>query len=157
MAHIVKEQELDSTIICIDTWLGSPEHWTDSDYRVSLHLRHGFPNIYYQFLANVILSGMEDCIVPLPQVSLSACRWLTQMGLGGPVGKADLIYIDADHTANPFYLEISAFWELLSPTGVMFGDDHHEAWPEVIRSVKLFAEKIGKEVEVHDEKWIIRK
>ena len=157
MAKYAQEHGLETTIICIDTWLGSPEHRIDEDYRVSLHLNHGFPRIYYQFLANVILSGMQHCIVPLPQVSLSACRWLTQMGLSDNFGKADLIYIDADHTFNSVYPEITEFWKLLAHGGVMFGDDYNDTWPGVKKAVNLFAEKNNKKFHIFDNKWIIQK
>ena len=157
MAKYAQEHGLETTIICIDTWLGSPEHRIDQDYRESLHLNHGFPRIYYQFLANVILSGMQHCIVPLPQVSLSACRWLAQMGFSDKFGKADLIYIDADHTFNSVYPDITEFWNLLSPGGVMFGDDYNDTWPGVKKAVNLFAKNINKEVQIYDNKWIIKK
>ncbi len=157
MANFAKERQLDTTIICVDTWLGSPYHRVVSNFRSSLNLRHGFPNIYYQFIANVVLSDMQDCIVPLPQVSLAACRWLTQMGFGGANGKADLIYIDADHSADSVYLDISKFWDLLTPSGIMFGDDYHESWPRVKKAVGHFADNMKKDVQTMDEKWIIRK
>ena len=157
MANYAKLHKIDTTIICVDTWLGSPEHRTDADYRESLHLEHGFPRIYYQFLANVILSDMQHCIVPLPQVSISACRWLKEMGFGDAVKKVDLIYIDADHTANSVYLDISEFWDLLSPNGVMFGDDYNDSWPGVKKAVNLFAKNVNTEVQILDEKWIVRK
>ena len=157
MAKHAQEHELETTIICIDTWLGSPEHRIDADYRESLHLKHGFPRIYYQFLANVILSDMQHCIVPLPQVSISACRWLTQMGFCDKLGKADLIYIDADHTFNSVYPEITEFWNLLAPGGIMFGDDYNDAWPEVKQAVKVFTENLNKELHIFDNKWIIQK
>ncbi len=157
MAKHIKENIGDATMICVDTWLGSPEHRIDEDYRESLKLTHGFPNIYYQFLANVVLSGVEDCIVPLPQASAAACRWLMQMGLGQMGGQVDLIYVDADHTAEAVYTDISGFWELLSPNGVMFGDDYCDSWPGVIQAVDLFAEKVGAPPQVLKEKWILRK
>ena len=157
MANLAKQLQLETTIICIDTWLGSPEHRIDPDYRPSLKLQHGYPKIYYQFLANVVLSDMTDCIVPIPQVSLAACRWLTQMGFGGTAGKVDLIYIDADHTASSVFSDISEFWGLLSPTGVMFGDDYHDSWPGVQTAVKLFSKNMGKDLQTLEEKWIIRK
>jgi len=31
MAHLIKQLKLDAKIICIDTWVGSPEHWATDD------------------------------------------------------------------------------------------------------------------------------
>ena len=35
-------------------------------------LLHGYPQLYFQFLANVLHTGMDDVIVPLPQYRSSA-------------------------------------------------------------------------------------
>jgi cephalosporin hydroxylase len=157
MAKYAQEHGVQTTIICVDTWLGSPEHRIDEDYKDSLQLKHGFPEIYYQFLANVILSGMQHCIVPLPQVSISACRWLEQMGFSDNSGKADLIYIDADHTFDTVYSDITEFWKLLAPGGIMFGDDYNDYWPGVKKAVNLFTKNKKNEIHIFGNKWIIQK
>jgi predicted O-methyltransferase YrrM len=79
------------------------------------------------------------------------------MGFSDKFGKADLIYIDADHTFNSVYPDITEFWNLLSPGGVMFGDDYNDTWPGVKKAVNLFAKNINKEVQIYDNKWIIKK
>ena len=79
------------------------------------------------------------------------------MGFSDKFGKADLIYIDADHTFNSVHHDITEFWDLLRPGGVIFGDDYNDTWPGVKEAVNLFAENINKEVHIFDNKWIIKK
>jgi hypothetical protein len=74
MAKIVKSLGLTCNIICIDTWLGSPEHLlgVDPTWRTSLRLCHGYPQLYFTFLANVVRQGVQDVIIPLAATSGSA-------------------------------------------------------------------------------------
>ncbi|NJO30621.1 MAG: hypothetical protein HC874_26075 [Richelia sp. SL_2_1] len=67
MASLVKFLNLDTKIVCVDTWLGALEMWTDredKDRYLSLGLNLGYPTVYYQFLYNVIESGFGDIISP---------------------------------------------------------------------------------------------
>lgn len=61
MAKELKNQRLDSAVIlCIDTWLGAVEFWEDQEDQSrfkSLACKHGFPQVYYTFLANVCHAG----------------------------------------------------------------------------------------------------
>ena len=60
MAKIVKSLGLGTRIICVDTWLGSPEHFLGSrpEWREKLRQQHGYPRLYYTFLANVVRQGL---------------------------------------------------------------------------------------------------
>jgi hypothetical protein len=64
------------TVLCVDTWSGSSEHWADNGYRMLLNLQHGYPCVYRQFLANVILSGLTTTVFPLPVTSTAAAELL---------------------------------------------------------------------------------
>src|SRR5262249_37025899 len=73
---------LQTEIICVDTWLGSLEMWNklgDPTRYGSLNRQYGYPNVYYQFLANVVMSGHADRIWPFPQTSLIASRALAAL------------------------------------------------------------------------------
>ncbi|MBD6617602.1 glycosyltransferase [Komarekiella sp. 'clone 1'] len=118
MAKLLQEKHIDGTIVCVDTWLGAIEHLS-GEYSISLSRKHGWPTMYYQFLANVMYNNLHDSIVPLPLPSNIAGRWIQQKDL-----KADLIYIDASHEADDVYADITLYWELLKPNGVMLGDDY---------------------------------
>ncbi len=62
MARVLDEANLPAAILCIDTWLGALEFWTDladPERHGSLQLQHGYPSVYFQFLANVCHRGAQ--------------------------------------------------------------------------------------------------
>lgn len=113
-------------IVCVDTWLGSKEMWDNfGDSRHDqLQLRHGYPQLYYQFLSNVVHAGKQGQITPCPLPSLIAARLLLEKG-----ARFDLCYIDASHDEEDVLADIAAWLPLLRPGGVLFGDDLD--WPSV--------------------------
>jgi len=137
MAKLTKEFGLSAEILCVDTFLGSPEYWDEPTVH-HLKLRSGFPRFYEQFMVNVIKSGMQDVITPFPQVSTLAAQVLRTKKI-----TADVIYIDAAHTYRELLADLRAFWPLLRPDGIMFGDDFDPIWPGVIRAVHEWAEQEG--------------
>jgi hypothetical protein len=153
MAGILEETRLPGTILCIDTWLGALEFWTDLDdpdrYK-SLRLKHGYPSVYYQFLANVCHRGMQRRIVPFPQTSAIGALWLRYFGLLG-----NLIYIDGSHEEDDVYQDLADYWEVLAPGGTIFGDDY--TWDGVRIAVERFAREQRLRVEFLADKWLLRK
>ena len=152
MAQLMKQQGIDGVVICVDTWLGSLVHRSNAETRNSLHLKNGYPSIYFEFLSNVVAAGLTNNILPIPQTSTNAYLWLKENSVQAP-----LIYIDADHEAVNVYSDISNYWELVSPGGGLFGDDFVPAWPGVIRAVQMFAEKRELRLQTYGEKWLLRK
>ncbi len=138
MISICNKIGLKSDIICVDTWLGSNDTlWLDHTYRKSLRLDHGYPRIFWQFVYNMIKAGVMDSVYPLPMTSSSAYYLLRRFGL-----QVDLIYIDAGHEHREVYTDLSMYYDLLRPGGVMFGDDYSSAWPGVVSATNQFvAEK----------------
>ena len=152
MAQLMRQEGIDGAVICIDTWLGSLVHRSNAKSRSSLHLKHGYPTIYFEFLSNVAAAGLTNYIVPIPQTSTNAYLWLKEKSIQAP-----LIYIDADHNSINIYSDISNYWELVSPGGALFGDDFVSAWPGVVRAVIMFAEKNQLQLQTYGEKWLLRK
>jgi predicted O-methyltransferase YrrM len=72
-----------------------------------------------------------------------------------PDVKADLIYIDGSHDEKDVYDDLSVYWDLLSPGGVVFGDDW--PWEQVSNAVKAFCADKGRAYQVHDINWLIQK
>jgi predicted O-methyltransferase YrrM len=141
MGSIIKSLQLDTAILCVDTWLGSPEHWLDKRKDNvewgfhNLKLVHGYPSLYTTFLNNVKSQNLQDVIVPLPMSSDNAAEILKRLGLS-----SELIYIDAAHEYESVYRDLNLYWNLLSGNGVMFGDDYI-AWPGVTAAANDFAMK----------------
>src|SRR5687767_713314 len=83
LADRLRAQGADAAVVCVDTWLGSVEHWEGSvkGWDIRPHLRHGYPTLYYQFLANVLHAGCADLVVPIPNTSATAARRLARLGV----------------------------------------------------------------------------
>jgi len=154
MADASKKIGLDTAIVCVDTWLGSLEMWTDqsdpSRYG-SLGLKHGYPQLYYQFLANVVRAGHQDCIIPFPTTSLIGARWFGKRSI-----QADLIYIDASHDYDDVLADMRAYWPLVRPGGVLFGDDRL-TFIDVDRALTTFSREIGVQPIADERFWQLHK
>ena len=119
MAQGIKKNKLDAVIICVDTWLGSIEHWLNPRWRPWLKMKNGYPQIYFQFLFNVNSKGVQNQIIPFPNTSTIAASLFLKYGV-----KADLIYIDASHEEKDVLKDLESYYPLLSNKGIMFGDDY---------------------------------
>ena len=140
-------------ILCVDTWLGALEMWgdqTDPDRFGSLNLRHGYPQLYYQFLANVCHRGQQSRIIPLPLPSLTAAQWLSLRGV-----RAELIYVDGSHEEEDVAADLANYWDLLAPAGILFGDDY--SWTGVKMAVDRFARDQRLTLEHLADKWLLQK
>lgn len=153
MADICKTAGIETTIVCVDTWLGSPEHFLRKDRPDgwdSLRMRHGYPQLYYQFLANVLHHGHEDMIVPLPQTSDNAAIILERIKV--PV---DILYVDAAHEHLPVLQDLRSYWPLLRDGGVLIGDDFK--YPDVARAAHDFARERGLTLYGEPRKFLLAK
>ena len=123
-------------MICIDTFLGTIESYTQRLYfpmlYSSLALKNGWPQLYNQFLANVVHNDLQSHVVPLPQTSLIGLRMVKELAI-----QPELIYLDASHDYNDVKQDLALAWECLSEDGVLFGDDYI-TWPGVTRAVDEF-------------------
>ena len=153
MAGVLEAAKLPGTILCIDTWLGALEFWTDltdPERYGSLRHEHGWPTVYFQFLANVCHRSLQHRIVPFPQTSATGALWLRYYGLRG-----DLIYLDGSHEEDDVYQDVLDYWEVLTPGGTIFGDDW--SWDGVRVAVERFAREKGVKVAFVADKWVLRK
>lgn len=138
-AEISRKLGFDCEIVCVDTWLGNWQHRarpTGEGSISDLCLKSGYPMLYYQFLSNVILSGVDDIITPLPLPSLSAVKLFEHYKL-----RPNLVYIDADHEYESVSQDLPVWFERLAPGGILCGDDF--TWPGVERAVKEFSDRTG--------------
>lgn len=153
MAETCRRLGLDPEIVCIDTWLGNWQHWsrpTGTGSRVDLRLRNGFPQLYYQFLSNVLARGCEGMITPLPLTGVAGAKLFAHLGL-----RPDLIYIDGDHEYKSVVFDLRLWLERLAPGGVLLGDDY--GWPGVKRAVHEIAAVGAWALEVAGEKFVLRR
>ena len=151
MAGCCKKLGLSTKITCVDTWLGSLEFWQQPEApERNLRQNHGYPQVYFQFLSNVVHKGHEDMILPFPAPSTIAARYFKASKL-----TAELVYIDASHEYEDVWTDLNAYWPLA--TGVMFGDDYIPEWSGVIKAVDRFADENSLKVERVGVHWMLRK
>jgi SAM-dependent methyltransferase len=143
MANILKENYTNFEIVCVDTWLGSVEHWTNEDYH--RNMSNGRPNLYDQFRSNIVHLGLTDYITPFPIDSINACEWFRAKQLS-----ADAIYIDAGHDYNSVRMDLMNWAYVLRPGGYMFGDDwFHQPIKDAVADT--FGDKV---IELSNDKYL---
>lgn len=147
MAKISKSLGLETKIFCVDTWLGAQEFWTwgkDTPDR-DLKLKNGYPQVYFDFLSNVVQHEVQDRIIPVPCTSSIGRIVLEHYGI-----KADLAYIDGSHEYLDVKVDIANYLTILNSDGVIFGDDLN--WPGVNQAVN----ESFKSYKTLDPFWIHR-
>lgn len=120
-------------LICIDTWLGSPEHQEMNE----LGARElGVPRIYREFLSNLHKTGASKYVYPFPISSIQGGHYLERKGVA-----ADVVYIDAGHEYEAVALDLAVFFRLVKPGGVVLMDDY--TWDGVRKAVQEFSKRTG--------------
>lgn len=147
MAGICRELGLATKIYCVDTWLGAQEFWTTHAESADRALRqkNGYPQVYFDFLANVVEHDHQETIMPVPNTSHIGSLILKHQGV-----TADLIYIDGSHEYEDVRLDIASYLSLLAPGGILFGDDAD--WPGVISAVRG---QFGDRAVLQESFWIL--
>jgi predicted O-methyltransferase YrrM len=154
MATILAGLQVDAAIVCVDTWLGSLEHLagTIPGWDIRPYLKHGYPTLYHQFLANAMHRGCQDRIVPIANSTTNGARWLLRQQV-----VADMVYLDASHEEDDVYQDLLLYWKLLRPGGVICGDDWHAFWYGVICAVGRFAKERDLRLQVANQTWVLQK
>lgn len=148
MADICRELDLAPRILCLDTFLGSAEHWAYPEHLATLHRRNGRATLLERFLANTIARGNTALLHPFPIDSANGASVLSHYGY-----RADLIYVDGGHGYANVRADLEAFWPLIGESGLMFGDDY--GWRGVRRAVHDSADAFGVEVVQAGRKWLL--
>ena len=161
----LQQAGLEGHVLCVDTWLGAREMWDDGTSQDSwqfpprdldryneLRLQNGYPQLYYQFLANICHLGLQDRITPFPQTSLIAARLLKSYGV-----QADLVYIDGSHDTEDVLSDLRSYWPLVKEGGILLGDDLF--WDSVQKAAMMFAMENYLEMKPYFETnwWYIAK
>lgn len=149
MHKISRQLGLDTYFISIDTWLGSnAPYWERDKHRPSLQITAGYPTMFRQFAFNMTTLGLEQSVTAMPMTASCAFDILADIG-----AVADLIYIDAGHHFYEAHTDISLFYDLLRPGGIMLGDDYIETFPGVVQAVNRFAADKNLILKCDTGKW----
>lgn len=121
MAEVLLAQgQTDFEIVCVDTYLGSVEHWTRQS--AIMAYAHGHPTVYYHFISNTHHKNLQNYLTPFPCDSLNAYLTLKKWNV-----VPDMVYIDAGHDYESVSGDIRRWVDLLRPGGTLLLDDaHHE-------------------------------
>jgi hypothetical protein len=152
LAPAAERHGVRTQIICVDTWLGSAGTLLRRDETFqALRHRHGYPQLYFQFLANVLHTGMDDVILPLPQTSDNAARILGELGV-----RPNLVYVDGAHDHASVRRDLESYFPLLQEPGALMGDDFDPvARPEVVRAVREFVADHDLRLHRDREKFVV--
>ena len=128
-----------TTVVCIDSWLGDVGMWTQRGKWLGPRGINGEPRLFEQFLANVYASGFSDQILPVRMSSVVGLKYFAHLTSTGRITRPHVIYLDSAHEYPETELEIRAAWDLLPAGGFLVGDDYDDFWPAVQQSVNEFA------------------
>jgi hypothetical protein len=131
MAKLIKAQNRDCAILCIDTWSFGYDHFLGARDKIRNHF--GRPDLFYRFMANVIANGCQDVIVPFAIDSINGARVIKWLGL-----VPTFLYIDASHEAGDVRRDYEAYWDLLPSGGGMLVDDLTGYFPGVVKDFTEF-------------------
>lgn len=119
MSKLLLEKYDDFEIVCVDTFLGSWEHWTTMPEFLPHSQRiRGRAHIYEQFLSNIMRTGLQNHLTPFPIDSVNGAHCFKQWNV-----QADMIYVDAGHDYDSVFADLSLYKELVRPGGYLLGDD----------------------------------
>jgi hypothetical protein len=113
------EKSPNATIIAVDHWQGSAEHFEKPEWSTLL------PTLYETFIKNCW--AFRDRIIPLRMNTISGMGFVNQFGVN-----PDLIFIDAGHDYASAYGDVSNALRLF-PNAALCGDDFY--WAGVNRAV----------------------
>lgn len=131
MARYLRSKNMETCVLCVDTWLGGVDHWLRAREKLRPHF--GRPSLYYYFLNNVIEAGLTEYIVPFPLDSLAAARFLKASGVSG-----QMLYVDGSHEQGDVLRDYEAWWERLDSGGGMLVDDLTNWFPGVLQDWASF-------------------
>jgi GT2 family glycosyltransferase len=114
------------TLYCIDTWGGSP---TESVLTNEASKMQG-DKAFYDFIKNNHVYIISGRIVPLRMKGEHAFNLLREIGI-----KADVVFIDAEHTYEAVRRDIINGYSIVKDGGVLCGHDYAPDWETVRNAV----------------------
>lgn len=136
-------------VICVDTWLGSIEHYRYSGFewgRERLQIEDHYPTIFRTFADNIRRNGYQDKVIPITIDASQAYLILEECLLD-----IDLIYIDGAHDYYSVLNDLRHSYSLVS-NGYVSGDDY---FGEIERAVQYFINENNLYVLSKDSQYIL--
>ncbi len=135
-AEAASDVRSDAVVYCVDTWLGSVEHFLSScgdEWNLDkLSLTDYGPTFFDDFLRNIWDSGFQDRILPFRAASSSALPFFAQQGLA-----FDVVYVDGAHDSHSVLTDVAGALQVTSEQGLVCGDDF--GWSSVRNGLRFLA------------------
>ena len=141
-AKHLKSKGADAVVLCIDTWYGGIDHYKGAPEKINHHF--GRPDLFYRFMANVILHQCQDMILPVAIDSLNGARLLNLLNI-----QPAFVYVDASHEQGDAGRDYEAYWDVLPSGGVMMVDDISNHFPGCVHDWNEFTKKH----KIPESKW----
>lgn len=147
-------EKYDSEIICVDTWLGSVEHYENilpnTEWsRDHIFLEDGYPSIYKTFVTNIRRNNLQNRIISVPIDSRQAFLIFEKANL-----VPDICYIDAAHDYHSVLADLNGAKKIGSK--IICGDDYYyHNSPEIKEAVDYFAEENGLRVVTKQNQFVL--
>lgn len=152
IADALKQRGVLKWLVCVDTWLGSPECYTwgfdDPTLGRGLRAIAGFPTVFQTFANNITSLGHEDVIAPFPISSIQAAAALAHYKC-----KAHAVFVDSSREYDAVLADLHAYRPLLHDGGVMWGGGWD--WPGVRVALEEFARSQGLDAHIVHTNWML--
>lgn len=125
-------------LVCFDTWAGDLAQQMSEAWREVMGWQEGHAHLYERFLNRIIQADLTQTVLPVRAASPVAARMMGVLNY-----TVDAVYLDSAQEGGELYLDLSLYWDLLRPGGVLMGDDYMWFWPGVIHDVDLFMKHSG--------------
>jgi predicted O-methyltransferase YrrM len=127
---------LQSKIVCVDTWLGSSEHWQNrwpnSEWSFErLKVKNGEPRVLETFWQTIRDHGLTEKVSIVRAPTTFAAPFLKQEGI-----LPELVYLDADHSFVAVLEDLRLARSVVRDGGVIAGDDF--SWQSVRLALARF-------------------
>lgn len=133
----------DATIVCVDHFNGSFEHYVDKRFTPMLMNESGRPEIYEQFISNIFRESNEiyyimlQMIRPLVMPSSMAFDLFKHFDV-----TFDIIFVDGSHQYQDVLNDLNNSFKILNENGIIFGDDYNN-FTGVKMAVDRFSHEFG--------------
>merc|ERR1712150_70693 len=89
-------------------------------------------------------------IIPLAVSSIVGARYMIALQLS-----PDIIYLDSAHEKDETFTELTLYYSVLAPGGILYGDDL--TWASVSHDVNRFAVEKNLVLETDGNTWMLQK
>jgi predicted O-methyltransferase YrrM len=143
----------DGVLMCVDTWCGDINMWLLDNFAHTMQKPDGNPKIYDRFMTNMIDNDLTQNVIPFRVSSIVAARTLKVLNY-----EIDFVYLDSAHEAGETFMELSLYFDILKPGGIIFGDDY-VGFPAVKQDLDLFCKVTNSNLLFtgDGDTWILQK